>query len=42
MITYRRDDNDLEIDGKHFYVTNEVRNEIDPNPINRRRLYDPY
>jgi hypothetical protein len=41
MITYRRDENDIEVNEKHFFTTNEVRNEIDPNPINRRRLHDP-
>jgi hypothetical protein len=39
-IIYKRDENDLEANSQHFTVTNEVRNEIDPNPINRRRLHD--
>lgn len=38
-IEWNRDKNDLYCSGIHFFVTNKVRNEIDPLYV--RRLHDP-
>lgn len=38
-VVWNRDESDLYCSGIHFFVTNKVRNEIDP--LHKRRLHDP-